>query len=240
MNVPRGFPQRRPGRHAGPGTAATASRSRLPDGRAVPGNGRDDPGSPSGRHPGRPGSRWPAARIQRAGVRPAHAAPGPVAAARSDAEQAVTAIYGTQYCSLVRLAAMLVGDAGIAEKVVQDSFIATYAAWSRLRDRDKAMAYLRQSVMNRSRSVLRHRMVADRNAPGPEPDMPSAEQGATTQLEPSAVISAMRTLPPRQREAIVLQFYLDLSEAQAASVMGMSPGVVKCHTARAKAALLGV
>jgi len=169
---------------------------------------------------------------------PADAALGSVPAeAESDADQAITAIYGTQYWSLVRLAVVLVGDVATAEEVVQDCFIAMCGAWSRLRDRDKALAYLRRSVMNRSRSVLRHRVVADRNAPEPAPDMPSAEQAAIRQLERSAVISAMRTLPTRQREALVLRFYLDLSERQVASAMGISPGAVKCHTARAKAAL---
>jgi RNA polymerase sigma-70 factor (sigma-E family) len=172
---------------------------------------------------------------------PADAAPGPVSSeAGPDAEQAITAIYGRHYYRLVRLAAALVGDVGTAEEVVQDAFIAMCGAWSRLRDRDKALAYVRQSVLNRSRSVLRHRVVAGRTAPEPAQDMPSAEHGAITQLERSALISAMRALAPRQREALVLRFYLDLSEGQVASAMGISRGTVKCHTARAKAALRSV
>jgi RNA polymerase sigma-70 factor (sigma-E family) len=154
-----------------------------------------------------------------------------------DADRAVTAIYSTHYRSLVRLAALLVRDVATAEEVVQDSFVAMHSAWRRLRDSDKALSYLRQSVVNRSRSVLRHRVVVDRNAPKPAPDMPSAEQGAITQLERSAVISALRTLPPRQREALVLKYYADLPEAQIASAMGISRGAVKSHTARAMASL---
>src|SRR5262249_9157960 len=95
-----------------------------------------------------------------------------------DATRAVTAIYSTPYRSLVRLAVLLVRDVATAEEVVQDSFIAMHGAWRRLRDSDKALSYLRQSVVNRSRSVLRHRVVVDRNAPKAAPDMPSAEQGA--------------------------------------------------------------
>ena len=176
------------------------------------------------------------------GALPADAALGPVpAAAQWDADQAITAIYATEYRSLVRLAAALVGDAGIAGEVVQDSFVAMYGAWSRLRDRDKALAYLRRSVISRSRSALRQAMAADGNAPKPTPGiMPSAEQGAITQPERSAVISAMYTLSPRQREALMLRFYLDLSERQAASAMGLSLGAANYHTARAKAALLSV
>jgi RNA polymerase sigma-70 factor (sigma-E family) len=157
-----------------------------------------------------------------------------------DADQAVTAIYGTHYRSLVRLAALLVRDVGTAEEVVQESFVAMHTAWRRIRDNEKALSYLRQSVVNRSRSVLRHRVVVDRNAPKPAPDMPSAEQGALTLLERSAVVAALRSLPPRQREALVLRYYGDLSEAQIASAMGISRGAVKSHTARAIASLRAV
>ena len=154
-----------------------------------------------------------------------------------DAEQAVTAMYSTHYRSLVRLAALLVRDVATAEEVVQDSFIAMHGAWRRLRDNDKALSYLRQSVVNRSRSVLRHRVVVNRNAPKPAPDMPSAEQGALSQVQRRAVVTALRSLPPRQREALVLRYYGDLSEAQIASAMGISRGAVKSHTARAMASL---
>lgn len=154
-----------------------------------------------------------------------------------DADRVVTAIYSEHYRSLVRLAAFLVRDNATAEEVVQDSFVAMHGAWRRLRDTDKALSYLRQSVVNRSRSVLRHRIVVDKNTPKPPPDMPSAEHGAIIQLERSAVVTALRALPERQREALVLRYYGDLSEAQIASVMGISRGAVKSHTARAMSAL---
>ncbi len=154
-----------------------------------------------------------------------------------DAERAVTALYGTHYRSLVRLAALLVRDVATAEEVVQDSFVAVHASWRRLRDTDKALSYLRQSVVNGSRSVLRHRVVVDRNAPKPPPLAPSAEQGAITEIERSAVISALRKLPARQREALVLRYYCDLSEAQIASTMQISRGAVKSHTARGMSSL---
>jgi RNA polymerase sigma factor (sigma-70 family) len=83
-------------------------------------------------------------------------------------------------------------------------------------------------------------MVVDKNAPKPAPDMPSAEQGAIALLERSAVVTALRTLPLRQREALVLRFYGDLSEAQIAATMGISKGAVKSHTARAMTALRSV
>jgi RNA polymerase sigma-70 factor (sigma-E family) len=154
-----------------------------------------------------------------------------------DADRAVTELYSTQYRALVRLAALLVRDVATAEEVVQDSFIAMHASWRRLRDTDKALSYLRQAVVNKSRSVLRHRVVMDRNAPKPAPDVPSAEQGALTLLDRSAVVEALRKLPVRQREALVLRYYADLSEAQIASTMGISRGAVKSHTARGMSAL---
>jgi RNA polymerase sigma-70 factor (sigma-E family) len=169
-----------------------------------------------------------------AGQGSAPAGPAPGAA---DADLAIAALYGTEYRSLVRMSAMLLGDVGSAEEVVQDSFIAVHAAWRGLRDFDKGAHYLRRSVMNRSRSVLRHRAVVDKHAPAAEPDMPSAEHAAIARLQRTAVISALRSLPARQREALVLRFYLDLSEEQVAAAMRISQGAVKSHTARGKAAL---
>ena len=111
------------------------------------------------------------------------------------------------------------------------------SGWQRLKDPDKAPAYLRQAVVNRSRSVLRHRTVVDKYPQQAPPDMPSAEHGALALLERRAVVTALRDLPERQREAIVLRYYADLSEAEIAGAMGISRGAVKSHTARGMAAL---
>jgi RNA polymerase sigma-70 factor (sigma-E family) len=182
---------------------------------------------------------------------PLNAVGGP-ASPRSiaEADRAITAMYDTEYRSLVRMSAVLLGDVGAAEEVVQESFIAVHAAWQRLRDIDKAVPYLRRSVLNRSRSLLRHRIVADRHAAAPEPDTGgpraggpgrgSAGQGAIAWFERSAVIAALRRLPSRQREALVLRFYLELSEEEVAAVMKISRGAVKSHTARGQAALRSV
>jgi len=173
---------------------------------------------------------------QVAGPAPARAEPEPMPL-DVEAYQAVTSLFAEHYRTLVGLAAFLVRDTATAEEVVQDSFVAMHCGWSRLRDSDKALPYLRRSVVNRSRSVLRHRMVVDKNAPRPPPDMPSAEQGAITQMERSAVVDALRALPLRQREALVLRYYADLSEGQIAAAMGITTGAVKSHTARGMSAL---
>lgn len=155
----------------------------------------------------------------------------------SDVDRAVTELYAAHYRALVRLAVLLVRDTPTAEEVVQDAIVAMHEGWHRLRDKEKALAYLRQAVVNRSRSILRHRLVADRNLQEPPPDMPSAEQGALVLLDRSAVVAALRDLPERQREAIVLRYYADLSEAQIAAAMEISRGAVKSHTSRGMASL---
>jgi len=152
-------------------------------------------------------------------------------------DRAVIELYSQHYRALVRLAALLVRDTQTAEEVVQDSFVAMHGGWQRLRDTEKALAYLRQAVVNRSRSVLRHRTVVDKNLQKAPPDMPSAEHGALVLLERSAVVAALRDLPDRQREALVLRYYADLSEAEIATAMGISRGAVKSHTARGMSAL---
>ncbi|MGQ0630738.1 MAG: SigE family RNA polymerase sigma factor [Sporichthyaceae bacterium] len=162
------------------------------------------------------------------------------APARWDADEAVTELYTAHYRSLVRLSAMLLRDTGAAEEVVQDAFVAMHSAWRRIRDEDKALAYLRQTVVNRSRSVLRRRTVADKHAPMPGPDMPSAEHGALARYESEAMMAALRKLPTRQREALVLRYYGDLSEAEVAAAMKCSKGAVKSHTFRGIAALRGL
>jgi RNA polymerase sigma-70 factor (sigma-E family) len=139
------------------------------------------------------------------------------------------------------MAALLLRDADEAEEVVQDAFVAMHDAWRRLRDADRALAYLRQSVVNRARSALRRRAVRERHAAEPDREhrrhLPSAESEAMRAEDRRAVVDALRSLPERQREAIVLRYYADLSEADTASAMGVSRGAVKSHTSRGMAAL---
>ena len=143
------------------------------------------------------------------------------APAELDADAAVTALYAAHYESLVRLAALLVMDTGTAEELVQDSFVALHRGWRWLAGRDQALWYLRQSVVNRSRSVRRH------------PAQGSAQC-------PSAVVAAMQTLPLRQREAFVLRYYAGLSDSAAARMMGVSTSAVQRHTTQAISSLRGV
>jgi RNA polymerase sigma-70 factor (sigma-E family) len=154
-----------------------------------------------------------------------------------DAECVITELYASHYKALVQLAALWVRDVSTAEEVVQDSFIAMHSGFQRLRDTENALAYLRQAVVNRARSVLRHRGVVERNTLDTPPDVPSAEHSALARLEQSAVLAALRELTDRQREAITLRYYAGLSEGEIAAAMRVSRGSVKSHTSRGMAAL---
>jgi RNA polymerase sigma factor (sigma-70 family) len=157
-------------------------------------------------------------------------------AAHWDADRAVTVMYGEHYGSLVRIAALLVGDVATAETVVQDSFVAMHGAWRRLRDTESALPYLHQCLVNRARSVLRYHSVTGRNQAKLASSMSSATRETPPLLEVT-VVRALQTLPPRQREALVLTYYGNLTHAQAASAMGISPGALKAHAAQAIEAL---
>jgi RNA polymerase sigma-70 factor (sigma-E family) len=156
-----------------------------------------------------------------------------------DADEAVALLFTAHYRALVRLAVLLVHDRGVAEELTQDAYVALHGRWRRLRDADKALAYLRATVVNRARSALRRRSVVTRylSSVPPPPVVPSAEYAALGLIAHADVLTAVRRLPQRQREAIVLRYYADLSEAQIAEAMGVSRGAVKSHASRGLAAL---
>lgn len=154
-----------------------------------------------------------------------------------DANEALTTLYTTQYRKLVRIAALLLDDISLSEEVVQDAYIKMHGAWRSIREPKAAEGYLRTTVINLARSRLRRRQVAEKHAPKPMPDAPSAEHGALELLDRDRVIQALHQLPPRQRECLVLRYYADLSESQIAEAMGVTPGAVKSHASRGLAAL---
>jgi DNA-directed RNA polymerase specialized sigma24 family protein len=159
------------------------------------------------------------------------------------ADRAMQELYLTQYRSLVRLAALLVGDVGTAEEIVQDSFVTMYAAWRRVRNPETALSYLRQDLVRRSRAAGRHQAPPGVGEPPAKPAKQSKQSGHAEQpgpAEQSAVLAAMRLLPNGQREALVLLLYLNLPEEQAAAAMGVSRRAMQEHAARGRAALQGV
>jgi RNA polymerase sigma-70 factor (sigma-E family) len=155
------------------------------------------------------------------------------------ADQALELLYAAHWRQLVRLGVLLVHDVGTAEEIVQDSFIAVHGRWDRLDDPDKALSYLRQCVVNRSRSHLRHLTVVRRHADREPPPPPAAgaDDAAVDRARRGAVLAALRALPRRQREVLALRYYLDLSEAEIAETLGISRGAVKSHASRGVAGL---
>lgn len=152
-----------------------------------------------------------------------------------DAALVVTALYEDHALALIRLAYVMLGDRHAAEDVVQDAFSGLYRAWHRLPDRANLPGYLRVSVVNGCRSV--HRRARRVPAALAGPDAESAESVVLAGEEQRATAEALKRLPPRQREAIVLRFYADLPEQAVAQAMGVSRGTVKSTTARGLAAL---
>jgi RNA polymerase sigma-70 factor (sigma-E family) len=150
---------------------------------------------------------------------------------------AVTALYEAHALGLVRLAVVMTGDQGSAEDIVQDAFLGLYRRWDSLTDLPYPLAYLRASVLNGCRTALRRRSRADRAHYLSEVPSESAEARALLSEEQRAVARAIRDLPDRQREALVLRYYLNLSEADTAEAMRVSRGAVKSATSRALATL---
>jgi RNA polymerase sigma-70 factor (sigma-E family) len=153
------------------------------------------------------------------------------------ADELLPGLYTAQWGPMVRLAALLLGSTAQAEEVVQEAFVGVYRKRSRLRGPDAAGAYLRRSVVNGCRSAQRHAAVEVRRRPPPPPAPGEPEDLVLERAEHSDVIAALRTLPTRQQEVLVLKYYLDASEADTASMLGVSRGSVKTHTSRGLAAL---
>lgn len=149
----------------------------------------------------------------------------------------LASVYRDEYRSLVRLASLLIDDVGSCEEVVQDAFVRVWERGPRLREPDRLPAYLRSAVLNGARSHVRHRVVRRRHlATAPDP-APAAEVTALAGDPTREVLHALRSLPERQREVLVLRYYLDLSEADIALTLGIAPGSVKTHAHRGLATL---
>jgi RNA polymerase sigma-70 factor (sigma-E family) len=172
-----------------------------------------------------------------------HPIPIPIAAAapadaelEPDAEAVLTDLYRLHALALIRLAYVMLGDRQAAEDVVQDAFAGLYRRWGRLTDHGKAAQYLRSSVLNGCRTALR------RNRPvlglaDLDPAVMSAETAVLAGEEQRVLMHAIRRLPGRQREALVLRFYLDAPDAEIARLMGIGESTVRSTTHRALAAL---
>jgi RNA polymerase sigma-70 factor (sigma-E family) len=166
------------------------------------------------------------------------AASGTAAASRDQisAEAAVTALFQTHSLGLIRLAHIMLGDRSSAEDVVQEAFCGLYRRWPHLADQAKALPYVRSCVLNGCRTVLRRTRTRDIEWRD-QPWAASAEAAVVSSEDRREVMQALRRLPDRQREVLVLRFYLDLSDAEIARDMEISPGTVRSTASRALTAL---
>jgi RNA polymerase sigma-70 factor (sigma-E family) len=171
-----------------------------------------------------------------AGRVPSASGDGSGFAGQAEVRRAVTALYEAHALGLIKLGVVMLGDRAAAEDVVQEAFCGLYRRWHALSDPGNAPSYLRSSVINGCRSALRRRV---RRLTGPAGDRPeeSAESAVLISEEHRQVLAAVRALPARQREALVLRYYLDLDEAEIARSMRISRGTVKSTTSRALTAL---
>lgn len=151
------------------------------------------------------------------------------------------ALYNAHWRYLVRFAVLLVDDVASAEDVVQDAFVALHKRSDSLRDPDAALAYLRSSVLNLSRSVIRRRQVARKHLKVAEPEStPAADHDVLLRDEYRGALVAVRALPRHQREVLILRYWSGLSEREIAQTLGISPGSVKSAASRGLATLQGV
>lgn len=149
------------------------------------------------------------------------------------------AVYDAQWASLVRLAGLLLGDTERADEIAQDAIVATFHRRARLGD-GVPVAYLRQCVVNACRSVHRHRAVHRRSLVPlhqgrAEPERP--DDLAERDDDRVHMMAALRALPQRQQEVLVLRYYGQLAEAEIADALGITRGAVKSHAHRGLAAL---
>ena len=155
----------------------------------------------------------------------------------------LAALFERRHAELVRLALLLVGDQPTAEDVVQDVFARLYARGPAAAYRADPLPYVRTAVLNGCRSQLRRRAVAKRffegshGKPAEQVTHRSAEQEMMRGEERRLVLAALAGLPSRRREVLVLRYYVGLSEAEIARVLGVSTGTVKSTAARGLAAL---
>ncbi|MET7395534.1 sigma-70 family RNA polymerase sigma factor [Dactylosporangium sp. NPDC005572] len=167
---------------------------------------------------------------------PAGLDPTGVNLADLDREAALARLFDANHTPLLRLAVLL-GAEGEAEDIVSEAFYELYRRWHRLRSHDAALSYVRAVVCNLVRMRVRRLQVARRHAEPAIESVGSAEAEVLLRDDQRALVEAIKQLPARQREALVLRYWLDLRESEIAAAMGISAGAVKSHTSRGMATL---
>ena len=153
----------------------------------------------------------------------------------SDAGDGEFADYvAARHTALLRRAYLLTGNQADAEDLVQTTLAKTYRAWGRIRDREAVDAYVRRTMVNTRRSWLRRPF---RETPTDALPEPRARDGMPDVGQRDVLRRVLMELPAKQRAAVVLRYYEDLSEQETAEVLGVSVGTVKSSVSRALARL---
>jgi RNA polymerase sigma-70 factor (sigma-E family) len=156
----------------------------------------------------------------------------------SEAEDAwLERLYASEAATLVRLARFFVDDRSAAEDLVQEAFIRLSASRRRLREEAAAAAYLRAIVLNLARDHNRRGLMSLRHRPPVDPDDAPVEDQVADREDARLLVAALRELPGRQRDCIVLRYYLELPVPEVAGTLGLSVNSVKTHLQRGLRAL---
>ncbi|WP_270888654.1 RNA polymerase sigma factor [Pedococcus sp. 5OH_020] len=170
--------------------------------------------------------------MESVGILPSRAEEAERSASPSDVDAVVADLFATEARRLVSLARFFVEDRTAAEDLVQEAFIRLARSSHRIRERDRAAAYLRSIVINLARDHNRRGLVSLRHRPPAVLDEPSAEHTAAARESRQEVVAALRLLPRRQRDCVVLRYYLDLPVEEIAQTLGVSANSVKTHLQR--------
>ena len=152
-----------------------------------------------------------------------------------DVEEAFTSYVAQRRLRLFRMACLLCGDPHQAEDIVQDALARLYAAWPRASRADNIDAYVRRIIINSHLNQVRRPWRRERVVVDVGESRASVHQPPTEDLQ--VMWAALRSLPPGQRNVVVLRHYLGLSVEEVAADLGISAGTVKSQTSDALAAL---
>ncbi|MGW7683008.1 SigE family RNA polymerase sigma factor [Kribbella sp. NPDC054772] len=136
----------------------------------------------------------------------------------------------SRHGALYRYAYLLAGDRGLAEDLVQEALVKTYVGWHRLRDPNNAEAYTRRVITTTAIGWWRRKSWRAEQPHDDVPDRPADGDDATARVW---LWHELQKLPPRQRAALVLRYYEDLTEPQTAEILGCSVGTVKSQVSDA-------
>jgi RNA polymerase sigma-70 factor (sigma-E family) len=156
-----------------------------------------------------------------------------------DRDALVADLYDREGAALLRLARLFTDDRTAAEDILQESFIRLHRNAHRIKDPAKAAPYMRSIVLNLARDYNRRGLMSLRHQGSLTPGgtYPTPEDRIVRDEDQGEVVDALRDLPGRQRDCLVLRFYVELSEAEIGETLGISKNSVKTHCRRGMAAL---